>query len=156
MKPMRAAISSSLLFLALCLAPHSASAQLFKCVDASGKVTYSNDGGSSKGCRQLSNDQSVSTISMRASPSPATFPKVSDEAQKERDKARRQVLEKEMDNERMELEEARHKLAEQEGIRYGDEKNYQKALDRMQPYKDAVERRERNIEALTQELSRLR
>jgi hypothetical protein len=160
MNPTRATIFSSLFFAGFCLAPLSASAQLFKCVDAAGKITYSNDGASTKGCKQLSNDQSVSTISMRPASTPATspasFPKVSDDAQKERDRARRQVLEKEMESEQSALEDARKELAAQEGIRYGDEKNYQKALDRMQPYKDAVERRERNIEALNQELSRLR
>ena len=156
MKPTRAVISSSLVFLVLALAPPFVSAQLFKCVDADGKVTYSNEGGGAKGCKQLSSEQTVSTISMRANPSPATFPRVSDQTQKERDKARRQVLEKELEDEQLALEEAREKLAEQQSVRYGDEKNYQRVLDRLQSYKDTVERRERNIEALTQELSELR
>jgi predicted transcriptional regulator len=142
--------------LALGLAPLPVFAQVFKCVDDDGKVTYSNEGGSIKGCKQLSGGQSVSTISMRASPAPAAFPKISDDVQKERDKTRRQVLEKELDNEQLALEGARKGLAEQEAVRYGDEKNYQKVLDRLQPYKDIVERHERNIEALTQELSGLR
>ena len=154
MKSTYIAIFSSLLFLALGLEP--ASAQVFKCVDAIGKTTYSNDRPSGKGCKQISNEQAVSTISMRPSPSQATFPKISNEAQKERDKARRNILEKELDSERSGLEDARSKLAEQEAVRYGDEKNYQRTLDRLQPYKEAVERRERNIEALTQELSELR
>jgi len=156
MKPTRAAISSSLFILALGLAPLPVSAQLFKCVDADGKITYSNDVGSTKGCKPLSNEQAISTISMRASPPPAAFPRVSNEAQIERDKTRRLVLEKELEGEQSALETARAKLAEQESVRYGNEKNYQKVLDRLQPYKDAVERRERNIEALTQELSGLR
>jgi hypothetical protein len=155
MKPTRVVISSFLFFLAFGFP--SASAQVFKCVDAHGKVTYSNSGGSGKGCKQLSNEQSVSTISMRANASPpAAFPRVSDDAQRERDRARRQILEKELDNEQQALEGARKELAEQEATRSGGEKNYQKVLDRLQPYKDAVERRERNIEALTQELSGLR
>ncbi|MDR2015266.1 MAG: DUF4124 domain-containing protein [Azoarcus sp.] len=156
MKQKCAAIYSSLLFLTLCLAPPHASSQVFKCVDANGKVTYSNDNGSGKGCKPLSNEQSVSTISMRASLPPAAFPRVSDEAQRERDKTRRQVLEKELDDEQLKLEDARNKLTEQEAIRLGDEKNFQRVLDRLQPYKDAVAQRERNIEALNQELSRLR
>jgi hypothetical protein len=154
MKRKCAIIYSSLLFLTL--APFSASSQVFKCVDAEGKVTYSNDHGSGKGCKPLSNEQSVSTISMRANSSSATFPRVSDEAQRERDKTRRQVLEKELDDEQQKLEEARGKLTEQEAIRLGDEKNFQRVLDRLQPYKDAVAQRERNIEALNQEISRLR
>ncbi|MCL1824961.1 MAG: DUF4124 domain-containing protein [Betaproteobacteria bacterium] len=167
MKPTRVAVSSSLFFLTFALAPFSASAQVFKCVDANGKVTYSNNGGSAKGCKQLSNEQSVSTISMRPNPSPAAFPKVSDDTQRERDKTRRQILEKELDSEQSALEEARKELTEQEATFQGGETfvnrqtgvrgvNYQKKLDRLQPYKDAVGRRERNIEALTQELSGLR
>ncbi len=153
MRHARAVIISSFL---LALAPLSVSAQVFKCVDANGKVTYSNEGASTKGCKQLSGEQTVSVISMRASPPPAAFPKISDEMQKERDKTRRQILEKELDSEQLALEGARKELAEQEGVRYGNEKNYQRALDRLQPYKDVVERHERNIEALNQELSGLR
>jgi hypothetical protein len=167
MKPKCATICSSLFFLTLCLAPFSASSQVFKCVDANGKVTYSNDGSSSKGCKPLSNEQSVSTISMRSVPSSATFPKVSDETQRERDRTRRQVLEKELDGEQQKLEEARKEFAEQDATFQGGEAfrnaqtgamgvNPQKKLERLQPYKEAIERRERNIEALNEELSRLR
>ncbi|MCL2876900.1 MAG: DUF4124 domain-containing protein [Betaproteobacteria bacterium] len=154
MKSAHAAISSFLFFLAFCAAP--AFAQVFKCVDAIGKVTYSNGSGLGKGCKQLSNEQSVSIISIRPNPSQAAFPRISDETQRERDRTRRYVLEKELDSERLGLEDARNKLAEQEAVRYGNEKNYQRMLDRLQPYREAVERRERNIEALTQELSELR
>jgi len=154
MRTARVVVSSFLL--ALGLASVFVSAQVYKCVDTDGKITYSNDRGQDKGCKPLSGEQSVSTISMRVSPPPAAFPKISDEMQKDRDKARRQVLEKELENEELALEGARKELAEQEGVRYGNEKNYQKALDRMQPYKDTVERHERNIKALNQELSGLR
>jgi hypothetical protein len=169
MKPARTVISSSLFSLVLGFVPFSASAQIFKCVDADGKVTYGNDGGSIKGCKQLSGEQSVSTISMRSSSPPAVFPKISDDTQRERDKTRRQILEKELDSEQLALEGARKEFAEQETISHPNEAiatvnpttgmrriNYQKKLDRLQSYKDAVERHERNIEALTQELSGLR
>jgi len=170
MKLTRAAVFSPLFFLAFGLVPLSAFAQVFKCVDANGKVTYSNEVGSAKGCKQLSSEQSVSVISMRASRSPDSFAKVDDEAQKERDRTRRQILENELDSERSALEEARKELTEQEGRFQGGEvsyitnqagakvrhTNYQKKLDRLQPYKDTVERHERNIEALSQELSELR
>ncbi|MCL2875906.1 MAG: DUF4124 domain-containing protein [Betaproteobacteria bacterium] len=162
---MRAAISLSLLFLAFWLAP--ASAQVFKCVDAVGKITYRNDRVPGKGCKPISTEQSVSTINMRPNSSSTTFPRVSGEAQRERDNARRRVLERELDSEQKELEDARSKLIEQEGIFQNGEvfinpktgargANPQKKLDRLQPYKDAVERRERNVEALNQELSGLR
>jgi hypothetical protein len=45
------------------------------------------------------------------------------------------------------LQAARAALAEQEAIRNGNERNYQRVLDRLKPYQDAVERIEREIES---------
>jgi len=53
------------------------------------------------------------------------------------------------------LVDARRKLAEQEAVRTGEEKNYAKVLERLQPYRDAVEVHSKNIEALKRELSNL-
>ncbi|MDR3212393.1 MAG: DUF4124 domain-containing protein [Azoarcus sp.] len=144
-----------LFFLALGFA-FPASAQVYKCADANGKVSYTNARSATKGCEPLTNEQAVSTVSMRPASSPASFPKVSSDAQKERDNARRQVLQNELATEEAELEEARKALTGQEAVRHGDEKNYQKKLDRLQPFKEDVERRERNIEALNKEISGLR
>ena len=55
-----------------------------------------------------------------------------------------------------EYEKDRKELEEQESVRYGNERNYQKLLDRVQPYKDKVQLHERNIEALRREISNLR
>jgi hypothetical protein len=41
-------------------------------------------------------------------------------------------------------------------VRSGDEKNYQRVLDRLQPYKDKVALHERNVEALRKEIRNLR
>ena len=41
-------------------------------------------------------------------------------------------------------------------MRTGDEKNYQRVLDRLQPYKDRVAQHERNIQAIQKELNNLR
>ena len=41
-------------------------------------------------------------------------------------------------------------------MRFGDEKNYQRVLDRLKPYQDDVERHERNVAALQKELSNVR
>jgi heme oxygenase len=65
-------------------------------------------------------------------------------------------LESELSSERAALDDARKALAEQEAVRNGDERNYQKVLDRLQPFKDDVERRTRNVEALNKEISGLR
>ncbi|MDR1423571.1 MAG: DUF4124 domain-containing protein [Azoarcus sp.] len=140
--------------LALGLAPLTAQADVFKCLDANGKVSYTNDRGG-KGCKALTNEGAVSTISMRT-PATGAFPRVTEDVQRARDAGRREVLEGELAGEQSALDEARKVLAEQETTRNGGEKNYQKVLDRLQPYKEDVERRERNVEALNKELSGLR
>ena len=46
-------------------------------------------------------------------------------------------------------------LIGQESVRYGDERNYAKVLERLQKYKDAVEVHEKNVESLRRELTNL-
>ena len=84
------------------------------------------------------------------------FPKVDGQTQKKRDDERRRILEKELADEQQRLEAARQTLAEQEAIRTGDERNYQRYLDRVQPFRDAVANHERNIEAISREISTLK
>lgn len=84
------------------------------------------------------------------------FPKVDGQTQKKRDDERQRILEKELSDEQQQLEAARQKLAEQEAIRTGDERNYQRYLDRVQPFRDNVANHERNIEAIRRELSNLK
>jgi len=147
----------ALLFvLATGLAPLTAQADVFKCVDGNGKISYTNDRGG-KGCKALANEGAVSTISMRVpNASGSGFPRVTEDAQRARDAGRREVLENELAGEQSALDAARKALAEQAATRNGGEKNYQKVLDRLQPFQEDVERRERNIEALNKELSGLR
>ena len=138
--------------------PH-ANADVFKCVDEDGHVTYTNTKPSPKAkCTTLSRDQRVSTVPGRASsaPSPAGFPKVDGDTQKARDNDRRKILDQELLTEQKNLEQARKDLAEQEAVRTGDERNYQRVIERLQPFKDKVALHERNIEALKKEIGNLR
>ena len=145
--------------LAAGMAP-SAFADIYKCVGADGQVMYSNM--PEKNCKRLSLDPIPSSPAAAAArpaaktPSPATFPKVEENAQKARDNDRRRILESELEAEQKNLEQAKKDLAEQEATRSGGERNYQKVLDRLQPLKDKVALHERNIEAVQKELSRLR
>jgi len=131
----------------------------FKCVDANGRPTYTNMKEETKGkncsvvMREISVVPAAPARSAKESPSPASFPKVDPATQKSRDGARRRILEEELSGEEKGLAQAKAELAEQEGIRSGDEKNYQRVLDRLQKYKDEVERHEKNVEALKKELS---
>ena len=151
------------LLLLLTLLAGSAHAQVYKCVDEEGRVTYTNDRTIAKGCTQLSQDQPVSTIpapAARPSPAPSAapqnFPRVSPDAQRERGQSRRQILEKELAQEESALTEAQKALADQEAVRYGNERNYQRVLDRLAPFKEKVEQHQRNVDALKRELRELR
>ncbi|MDX9885805.1 DUF4124 domain-containing protein [Thauera sp.] len=140
-------------------------ADIYKCTDTDGRVTYTNDRSLGRGCVRLQSDQPVSSIpsparrpsaAAPATGSSAAFPRVSPSDQRNRDDARRQVLQSELTTEEGALAAAEKALAEQEAVRFGDERNYQKVLDRLQPFKDKVDLHKRNIEALRREISGLR
>ncbi len=144
---------------ALCVLP--AHADVFKCVGPDGHVTYTNDKSNARGCKTLSSEMPVSSVpgpaAAPAKPANAGggFPSVSGDQQKARDGERRRILEAELDTESKSLEAARKALAEGEAVRLGDERNYQKYLDRIQGLKDNVSLHERNVDALRKELSKL-
>lgn len=135
----------------------------FKCVDAKGRPTYTNMTEETKGknCTVVMREISVVPAIPAApaargaakSPSPAGFPKVDPATQKARDGERRRILAEELSGEEKALAQAKAELTAQEGIRTGDERNYQRVLDRLQKYKDEVERHQKNVEALKKELS---
>jgi Domain of unknown function (DUF4124) len=135
----------------------------FKCIDANGRATYTNMKveTTGKNCSVVMREISVVPAAPPArnaatNPSPAGFPKVDPATQKSRDGARRRILEEELGGEEKALAQARTELTEQESIRNGDEKNYQRVLDRLQKYKDEVELHEKNVEALKKELNNAR
>lgn len=135
---------------------------IYKCVDANGGTLISNTR-VDKNCKPVVSgpDNALPAARPRApsaaaNPSPASFPKVQEDTQKSRDTDRRRILEQELAGEQRNLELAKKDLAEQEAVRNGDERNYQKVLDRVQPYKDRVAQHERNIQAIQKELSNLR
>lgn len=142
-----------LIFLSLFLS-QAVYADIYKLVDENGRVTYSNT--PLKGAKKL-NLEPISTIAppkpKPAAATPQNFPRVDNETQKKRDGTRRDILEQELATERKSLEEARKALAEGEATRLGDERNYQKYLDRVQGLKDSVALHEKNIDALNKELA---
>lgn len=130
-------------------------ADIYKKVDEEGRVTYSNV--PSKGAQKLNLEplNTVPSSKPNAQP-PGNFPKVDADTQKGRDSKRRQVLEDELAQEMTQLDEAKKALAEAEATRLGSERNYQRYLDRVQPFKDAVADHKKNIDALKEEIAGLR
>ena len=147
-------------FLFAMLCAGAAGAQTCKYVDSEGRVTYSNV--PVKNARKVTCFEPAAPPKAQSQPQQADAPaqparpRVDPATQRQRDDDRRNILETELSAEEERLAEARRALTEQESIRLGDERNYQRVLDRLKPYQDAVAQHEKNIAALRQELANLR
>lgn len=143
------------LLLLLCAA--TAGAETCKYVDKEGRVTYSNV--PVKNARKVTCFEPVAPAASTPAPqagSPGTRARVEPATQRNRDAQRREILEAELRAEEERLAEAKQALAEQEAVRLGDERNYQRVLDRLKPYQEAVAQHESNVAAIRQELANLR
>ncbi len=147
----------TLLLSLLCLAGPALADTLYKCTDADGRTTYTNNKGAAKNCVVISRDKPVSTFSApRAqpnAPTPGDFPKVGAGEQKARDGDRRAILEQELASEQKSLDEAKKTLAQQEAAVPAGQA---KSADRLKSYQDTVQLHERNVEALKKELGNLK
>jgi hypothetical protein len=131
--------------------------EIYKCIDASGRPLYTSDKKETAGkkCEVVSREINVVPAQKVNPKSPAAFPRETAVERSTRAAARRDILEKELATEQQLLDKAQKALAEQEAIRTGDEKNYARVLERVQPYRDTVELHTKNIEALRRELGNL-
>ena len=135
---------------------------IYKCTDEHGGTLISNTK-VNKNCKAVSSSPESSVPAPKARPSgaaanptPAGFPRVQEDTQTARDTDRQRILEQEMTGEQRNLEQAKKELVEQEAPRSGDDKNQQRAQERLQPYKDRISQHERNIQAIQKELGKLR
>ncbi len=142
---------------ALALFAVTARADIWECVDDSGNKLFTNKPAGIKGCRLLHvsppNTVPAPKPQARATATPPGFPKVDGETQRQRDVDRRRILEQELANEQKLLEQARNELAVQDSMRLGSERNYQRVLDRLEPYRKKVKLHEDNIANLRRELA---
>lgn len=157
MVPLRQTLMRTSLLIALGLFfALPAHAEIYKHVDENGRVTYSNV--PIKGGKKVDLPE-VSTLPAQKpaqASSPSNFPKVDNKTQKDRDDVRRKILEDELTAEEQALAEAQRVLQEGEATRLGDERNYQKYLDRVQKLKDNVDLHEKNVAAIRKELAGLK
>ena len=131
-----------------------AQSEVYKCPDTSGRPTYTN-------VKRATLGKNCTLVSKEVSVVPAQAPARAMQSSAQgsataRNENRRKIIESELQNEEQLLSGARQKLAEQEGIRNGDERNYARALERLKPYHEAVNQHSQNIEQLRGELVRLR
>lgn len=164
--------SAFLLLLAFTVSP-PVLAEIYKHVDADGRVTYSNV--KTKGAVRLEIDPDTNNISNdRAKTKPAgtankrtatpeSFPRVDKETQNQRDSKRRTILQSELDAEKAALEEAKKAYAEGESnpevYRTADGKTFRnvpKFEAKMRALQENVDNHQKNIELLQKELDALR
>ena len=131
---------------------------IWNCRDSAGRthVTNLKEDTVGKDCRIVQQQRvTVVPAPKPGAKSPAGFPKES-AADRVASKAKqRETIERELNQEQGMLADARKKLAEQEAVRSGNEKNYARVLERLKPFQDTVEVHEKNVEALKRELGNL-
>ncbi len=152
MKAVRTLAAVALLGAGAC---HAQTGATYRCVDGHGRSTYTNvkEEMTGKKCTVVIREVSVVPV---GAPAPKAVVAPSAPSAQSRAVDRRKILEEELGDEEKRLGEARGKLAEQQATRSGEERNYQKVLDRLKPFQDSVEQHEKNVAQLKRELSTLR
>lgn len=147
----------------------TAHAEIYKHVDAEGRVTYSNV--KIKGAKKLylepsdtsfgnGSDGETKRTPSAKSPTPASFPKVDAGTQNQRDNKRKEILQAELATEKQALEEAKKAYAEGESnpevFRTADgsvRRNVPKFQEKMKALQENVDAHQRNIQLLEKEIS---
>lgn len=144
------------------------SSDVYMCKGPNGVPEYRNGNpGGSKDCKKLNlpdvitvpgGARTASTGGGKAAPatSPTAFPRVDSATQKNRDGERRAVLQQELQSEEAKLAGLRAEYNNGEPERQGNERNYQKYLDRTAQLRDDITRSEANAASLRRELSNLK
>ena len=152
--------------------PPSVYAQVYRCDSPNGVPVYQ---GTSKGtnCQQVdlqplttipapkgpaskASGAAASSGSPTARSSQEGFPKVDGAAQRARDDDRRRILEDELQKEQARLDELKAEYKDGEPDRLGNERNYQRYLDRVARLEEDIARTETNIASLRRELTTIR
>ena len=161
----------SILVSALML-PQLAQAEIYKTVDAEGRVTYSNV--KLKGAKKLdlepadtsfgtgvsSGNGAAKRAPQTRTATPASFPKVDANTQNQRDGKRKDILQGELDAERKALDDAKKAYAEGESnpevfktANGQTRRNVPKFQEKMKNLQADVDAHQRNIELLQKEIS---
>ena len=133
--------------------------EIFKCRSETGQVTYTNDRRQAERqkCELVTSQINVAPpFSQPQARKPQNFPRESPTQSASARERQREILERELAAETKALDQARQALAEQESVRTGEERNYARVQERLQPFKDMVENHEKNIRALQRELANLK
>lgn len=178
---MRTRLAFAAVVLAASAPAHS---QIYKCEGPNGVVEYSNAPISTQGGRNCKSIdlQPITTIpapklpakpappatngsaagagtsagaAARPASSPEGFPRVDAATQKARDSDRRRILDEELKKEEVRLADLKKEYNNGEPERRGDERNYQKYLDRVAELKAGIARKEADIASIRREIDKL-
>jgi septal ring factor EnvC (AmiA/AmiB activator) len=136
--------------------------EIYRCVDADGRRHYTNAKKETAGmkCELVTSQINVAPPFSKPQAStartPSGFPRESAKDSANARERQREILEKELTAEQQALVKAKQALAEQESVRSGDERNYARVQERLQPFKDTIQNHEKNIAALQRELANLK
>ena len=137
------------------MSAHAQVTEIYKCTDKGGRPLYTSDRKDMDGkkCELVSREVNVVPAQKPVPPPRAGgFPRESASDRAFAKGRQRSILEQELTTEEGLLAQAKQALSEQEAIRNGDERNYARVLERLQPFKDDVDLHQKNIEALKREL----
>ena len=154
----RFVLISSIALTPLCAAGLARADQdLYKCVEANGRVTYANTG-NTKGCTKIAVDPVVIpkfSTPQKAQASPSGFPKVDSTTQKARDGDRRRILDDELRDKEAKVADLKREYNNGEPERQGNERNYQRYLDRVERLKADIARAESDIGSIKSEIGKV-
>lgn len=151
----------------LALDARAQTTEIYKCTDATGRPLYTSDKRDTAGKKCELVSRQVNVMPSQGSTQGATqsrgarggegtaFPRESSDQRASAKDRQREILQKELATEQEALARARQELAQAESVRSGDERNYARVLERLQPLKESVETHEKNIQALQRELGNL-
>ena len=127
--------------------------EIFKCRDAQGRWTYTNDRrqAEKEKCELVASQ--INVAPPQKAGRPAGFPRESSADRASAKGRQREILQQELASEQAALTKAQQALAEQESVRSGDERNYARVEERLKPFKESVETHQKNIEALRREIA---
>lgn len=163
--------SAAAVLIGLTTATTAVANSVYRCESNAGVVEYSNSKPKhfdADQCQKIELPELTTIQSTKPAPAPASrakpqarasvgegFPSVSSARQARRDKARRSILQQELKREQTRLAELQEEYRDGEPERRGDERNYQKYLDRVERLRADISRRESSISALTKEMGAL-
>lgn len=148
----------------LAVASSALASSVYRCETNTGVVEYSNSKPKKfdpDQCQKIDLPELTTIQSSKPAQAPKSrpaptaadsFPSVSSANQQRRDKARRQILRQELKREQTRLAELQDEFKDGEPDRRGDERNYQKYLDRVERLRTDISRRESSISAIRQEI----